>query len=144
MKKLEFKTSINAPKNKVWSVLWNDDTYRKWTSVFSEGSYAVTDWKEGSKVHFLTPKGDGMYSVVNRNVPNEYMSFKHLGIIKEGNEMPQDEETKKWSGSMENYYLSGNGATELRVELDAADEHAGYFAEIFPKALQKVKELSES
>jgi len=41
MKKIQFSTEINAPKEKVWNVLWDDATYRKWVSVFSEGSKAV-------------------------------------------------------------------------------------------------------
>ena len=50
MERKEFTIDINAPREKVWDVLWQDDSYRKWTSVFSEGSHAETDWKKGSKV----------------------------------------------------------------------------------------------
>ena len=58
MKKLNFTTKIDAPKEKVWNTLWNDATYRAWTSAFAEGSFAETDnWKEGSKVLFLDPNG---------------------------------------------------------------------------------------
>ena len=54
MKNMNFDISINAPREKVWEVLWDDASYRKWTSAFSEGSYAVTDnWKKGSKILFL-------------------------------------------------------------------------------------------
>ena len=46
MEKMNFSIDINAPKEKVWNVLWDDDSYRKWTSAFAEGSYAKTDnWK---------------------------------------------------------------------------------------------------
>lgn len=45
MEVLDFKIEINAPKEKVCSVLWDDETYRKWTTVFCEGTYAVSDWK---------------------------------------------------------------------------------------------------
>jgi len=145
MEKLKFSIEIKAPKEKVWKVLWDDDTYRKWTSVFSEGSYAVTDWKEGSKVLFLGGEGNGMYSVIAQAKPNEFMSFKHLGVIKNGVEQPLDEESKKWSGALENYSLEEkNGLTEMKVEMDIAEEHKSYFNEAFPKALQKVKELSEN
>jgi len=44
METLEFKIRIKAPAEKVWSVLWNDETYKKWTRVFCEGSYTITDW----------------------------------------------------------------------------------------------------
>ncbi|MBK9191388.1 MAG: hypothetical protein IPM77_07665 [Crocinitomicaceae bacterium] len=40
MKQLEFKTTISAPAEKVWKILWNDTTYRHWTSVFHDTSFA--------------------------------------------------------------------------------------------------------
>jgi len=72
------------------------------------------------------------------------MSFKHLGVIKNGIEEAPSEETNQWSGAMENYTLKDvNGSTELIVEMDITEEFQNYFNEIFPKALEKVKELSE-
>lgn len=34
MEKLIFNTEIKASKEKIWKVLWDDETYRKWTSAF--------------------------------------------------------------------------------------------------------------
>ena len=142
--KLNFSINIKAPKEKVWSVLWDDATYRMWTSIFSEGSYAETDWKEGSKALFLTPKGEGMFSKIAKNKPNEFMSFQHLGVIKDGKEQPMDEETKKWSGAMENYTLQEVGdITKLMVDIDVSEDYLDYFNETFPKALEKVKDIAE-
>jgi len=144
MKKTNFSIKIKAPREKVWKVLWNDQTYRMWTSVFSEGSYAVSDWKEGGKILFLSAEGDGMFSTIAKNVPNSLMSFKHLGVVKKGKEEPVDEETKKWSGAEENYLLQENdGETELKVDMDTTDDFLQYFNDTFPKALEKVKTLSE-
>jgi uncharacterized protein YndB with AHSA1/START domain len=145
MNKLHFETKINAPKEKVWAILWNDESYRKWTNVFSEGSHAVSNWNEGDEIKFLGPTGDGMFSVIDRKIPNEFISFKHLGVIKDGKEQPADPATETWSGSKENYTLKGaNGETELSVDIDVTDEFEGYFKDTFPKALDKVKELSEN
>ena len=136
---------IKAPKEKVWKVLWDDATYRKWTNSFSEGSYAVSDWKEGSKILFLGPSGEGMFSTIAKKKDNEFMSFKHLGMAKDGKEQPETEESKKWSGAMENYTLSENsGVTELKVSVDIAEEHEQFFNEAFPKAMESVKSLSEN
>jgi len=145
MKKLNFSTRINAPKEKVWNVLWDDATYRAWTSAFADGSYAQTDnWKEGTKVLFLDPKGDGMVSMVAKNKQNEYMSFKHLGEVKKGIEDIASEKVKGWAGAMENYTLKEeNGKTTLEVEMDSTDEFSEYFSNTWPRALEKVKELSE-
>ena len=145
MKKEHFSIKIKAPKEKVWNVLWNDDTYRKWTEVFSEGSHAVTDWKEGSEVLFLSEDGKGMYSAIDKKIPNEYMSFKHLGVVKDKEKQPMDEETKEWSGAREDYSLKeSDGVTELSVAMDIAESYEDYFKNTFPKALEKVKELSEN
>ena len=145
---MNFSITINAPKEKVWNTLWNDATYRQWTAPFSEGSQAVTDWKEGSKILFLDGQGSGMVSRVEKSVPNEYMGITHLGIVKDGVEDTESDEAKKWGSSYENYMLKQeNGKTELKVEMGGAEipkEFQGFFEETWPKALQKLKELSES
>ncbi len=145
MKKLHFSTSINAPAEKVWNVLFNDETYRIWTSVFCAGSHAVSDWKEGSKILFMAGDKGGMSSIIAKKDKPTFMSFKHMGEIKDGVELPIDEKTKLWSGAMENYSLREiNGTTELTAEVELTKEHIGYFQEAFPKGLAKVKELSEN
>ena len=145
MEKINFSTRINAPREKVWKVLWNDDSYRRWTSVFAEGSYAETDnWKEGSKVLFLSPGGDGMVSKVASNKENAFMSFEHLGVVKNGVEDTESESVKGWAGARENYTLTEeNGKTKLAVDLESTDEFKDYFIKTFPVALEKVKELAE-
>ena len=144
MKTLTFNTSINASPEKVWKTLWEDETYRKWTSAFSEGSYALSTWKEGARVFFLAPSGDGMFSEIAKLVPNEYMAFRHLGEMKGGKEQPETEITKQWSGCMETYTLKANGhATDLTVTVEIVEDHADYFNGAFPKALALLKEIAE-
>lgn len=145
MEKLRFKTLINASRDKVWKVLWDDKSYREWTSVFSPGSHAVSEWKEGSRVHFLDGSGNGMYSTIERMIPQKEMAFRHLGVIKDNQEQPVDEETKKWTGGMEVYYLAEKDKqTELMVDLDIIESFSEYMSKTFPPALEKVKELSEN
>jgi hypothetical protein len=144
MEKHEFRITINGPREKVWKILWDDASYREWTSVFAPGSCAKTDWKKGSEIRFLDEKNDGMISRVEENIPNEYMSIEHLGYVKNGVEDRESEEVKKWTGAHENYTLkSVDGHTELVVDMDIVDEYKDYFANTWPKALEKVKELSE-
>jgi hypothetical protein len=145
MEKINFSKSMNAPKEKVWKTLWEDETYRKWTSVFSPTSYADTDWKEGSKVLFLDGAGSGMVSMIEVNRPNEFMSFKHLGEVHNGVEDTESDKVKAWAGALENYTLKEvDGQTELLVEIDISEEHKDMFIQMFPKALEQVKVLSES
>ena len=144
MEKQHFSILINAPRETVWQILWDDQSYREWTAVFSEGSRAETDWKKGSKVLFLGGSGEGMVSKIEENIPNEFMSIKHLGIVKDGIEDMDSEEVKKWEGTMENYTLLDlNGKTELIIDIDITDDHKDYFQTTWPKALQKVKEMAE-
>ena len=145
MQKINFSTSINAPKEKVWEILWNLDAYKAWTSAFAEGSQAKTDdWKEGSKVLFVDPKGNGMVSMVAVNKPNEYMSFKHLGEVHEGVEDITSDRVKGWSGSTENYTLKDDsGSTNLLVDMDIPDEFKEMFEKMWPIALEKLKALAE-
>ena len=144
MSKEIFKTEINAPKEKVWKILWDDETYRKWTSAFAEGSYMESDWKIGGRTLFLGGEGNGMVSTIDQLKENEIMSFKHLGMIKDGKEDLESEEVKQWAGLLETYILeSSENKTQLSVEMDLGDDYKDYFMEAFPKALKKVKELSE-
>lgn len=112
---------------------------------FFEGSYAETDnWKEGSKVLFLSPERDGMVSRVAANKPNSFMSFEHLGIVKKGVEDTESEDVKGWAGAKEDYTLTEqNGKTKLLVEMDSNDEFKEYFLKTWPLALEKIKELAE-
>ena len=141
MKQLHFSIDIDAPRGRVWAVLWEEGTYRDWTRAFSEGSYAVSDWEEGSKIQFLDASGNsGMSAVIEKKRPNEFMSFRHVAEIKDGQEQPP----AVWSGALENYTLTQNGATtRLTVDLDATDEYREMFEATFPRALQRVKALAE-
>jgi uncharacterized protein YndB with AHSA1/START domain len=144
MEKLSFSTNINAPREIVWSVLWDKISYPKWTSVFAEGSDAITDWEEGSKVLFVSGGGDGMVSRIAEKRPNELMSFEHIGVIKNNVEDTESEEVKQWAGARESYSLKEeNGQTHLSVDMDITEEYKDYFLNTWPKALEQLKQLSE-
>ncbi len=135
---------INASREKVWQTLWDDATYREWTSAFGSGSHAVTDWQKGSKVLFLGSEDSGMVSRIAESIPNEYMSFEHLGEIKNGVEDTTSERVQQWAGSTENYTLKTTDAgTELVIDIDISDEFLEMFDAIWPKALAKLKDAAE-
>jgi hypothetical protein len=145
MHKIRVSTNIRAPKETVWRVMLDDVTYQRWSSIFHEGSYAVTDWKEGSKALFLTPGRNGMLSKIVVNRPNEFLSIMHQGIVKNGEELRETDEAKQWAGALENYTLRDTGDDSiLTIEIDVADEYKKYFEETWPKALQKLKEIVEA
>ncbi len=142
MKKIEFQVDINASAQKVWQVMWFHQTYKKWTTVFCEGSYYKGELKEGNQIHFLTPDGRGMYSSVESFKPNEYAAFKHIGDIKDFEEQPK--ENFDWSGALETYSLSEeNGITTVKAINDAAPEFEDWFNNVFPKAMKVIKDMAE-
>jgi hypothetical protein len=149
MQKLHFKTLINAPKEKVWKTMFDDKTYREWTRPFNPGSYYQGDWSKGSKILFLGPdpntgKEGGMVSRIAENKPYEFISIEHLGIIKDGVEDTTSAEATKWAPAHENYtFNEDNGVTELQVDMDSVEEYEPMFNEMWPRALEKLKELAE-
>ena len=137
---LKFEMKINAPREKVWRALWNDQNYRESTSVFTPGSYAKSDWKEGSRIDFLNPSGSGIFAIIDKLVPNTQMTFKHQGEIKEGKDMDGGE----WKGALESYFLSEeNGQTVLNTELQTTSDFQQYFKDVFPRAMEALKQIAE-
>ena len=148
MDKLHFEITINASRKKVWNTMLDKDSYREWTDVFMPGSYYVGDWSKGSKILFLAPGKEGvmsgMVSQIEENRPYEYVSIEHVGVVHDGKEDMSSESVKGWAGAHENYtFKEVNGATEVLVDMDSVDEYKEMFHSIWPKALQKLKELAE-
>ena len=142
LNRLHFSVDIAAPREKVWRVLWDDASFRDWSSVFAEGSHAVSDWNEGSSVQFIDPSsGSGMASVIEKKRPGEFMSFRHESEIKDGKVQPP----AAWAGAHEDYTLTEkDGRTTLTIDLDTSDEYRQMLEDKFPAALQRVKQLSEA
>ena len=140
--RLQFSINIKAEKSAIWHALWSERFYREWAGVFFEGSYAITQgWEEGSTVHFLSPDQSGIYSIIEKHIPNNSIQFKHIGKVFEGKEQPLDDETKKWSGATESYRLiERNNSITLAVEIDVLNEHLEFMTNTFPQALKKIKE----
>ncbi len=140
MQTLKFETIINATAEKVWWALWDDKNYGKWTLPFCAGCYAESDWEEGNSIKFLGLSGDGMYSIIERKIEIKLMTFKHLGSIKNGEEIHETE----WANSIEDYILEEkNGNTILKVSVDILESYEYMFNKSFDAGLKTVKEISE-
>lgn len=149
MKKLHFSIKIHAPKEKVWNTMLGKESYKKWTDVFMAGSYYEGDWNKGSKILFLAPdesgKMGGMVSRIKESRKFEYVSIEHLGMVQNGKEDTSSDDVKKWAGALENYtFKESNGTTEVLVDMDSNDEYKEMFEEMWPKALQKLKKITEA
>ena len=148
MEKLHFSKVINAPKEKVWNAMLGERSYMEWTRVFGEGSHYKGTWKKGSKILFLAPgksgSMEGMVSRIAENKPYNYISIEHLGLVHDGKEDTQSDAVKGWAGAFENYtFKEKDTKTELHIDVDANEEFKDMFASIWPKALDKLKEIAE-
>jgi uncharacterized protein YndB with AHSA1/START domain len=144
MNTLRYSTTIHAPREAVWNAMLGPETYRVWTAPFCEGSYYEGSWNTGDRIRFLSPNGEGMSSVIAESRPNEFVSIRHLGIIKDGIEDTTSEAATAWAPSFENYaFADANGATEVTVELQMPPDFCALMDETWPKALAKLKSICE-
>lgn len=136
---------IAASKEKVWDVLLQDKFTRKWYAEFSAGTHAETDWKVGSNAVFTDDSGSGLISKVIINKPNEIISMEYTGVVTGGKEDYESDVAKAIKGGHETYMLSGaDSATQLLIESDMGEEYFDVMSAAWDKALQKIKEISET
>ena len=151
MKKLQFKVNINAPVTKVYDLMLgitSKTSYEEWTAMFNPTSTYEGSWDKGSKILFVgvDEKGEkgGMVSKIAENIPKQFVSIQHYGLLKAGKEITEGPEVEKWANGLENYtYGESNGETTVTVDLDTVEEFLDYMNEHYPKALDKLKEICE-
>lgn len=141
MKQLHFEIVIQAPKETIWKVLWEDKTLRQWAGIVDPGTYMLGELEEGKTVQFNSKEGYGVTSYVDKLIPNEYVLLKHKADTKDYGESDREDQ---WTGGDESYTLNEtNGVTTLILEFDVPEELEEIMNTSYPKALNKVKELSE-
>ncbi len=151
MTKLQFKVSINAPVSKIYDIMLgisNKSTYEQWTAIFNPTSSYEGNWDKGNKILFIgvDEKGEkgGMVSKIVENIPNQFVSIQHYGLVQGGKEITEGPEVEKWANGFENYTFEENkGITTLIVDLDTTEDFEAYMNETYPNALNKLKELCE-
>jgi hypothetical protein len=148
MEKLHFEIVIPASAKKVYDTMIGEKTYQAWAYVFNETSHVKGSWTKGSKILFIGTdeqgKLGGMVSRIVENIPNQFISIEHYGMIKDGQEIVTGPEVERWAGSHENYtFKEKGGETTLSIALDSDPEYKSYFEEMWPKALAKLKSICE-
>lgn len=142
MNAMQFSVEINANKAIVWDILWQDGTFREWAGIIDPGTHIVGELHEGNEVQFISASGYGVTSLVAEMQPNSYMLFKHQADTKDEGKAARE---KEWTGGEESYNLEENeDKTTLTVSFGVPQEQEEYFAENYPKALAKIKELAEN
>jgi len=145
---MHFEVTINATPDKVYQVMLDDRKYSEWTSVFNPSSHFIGSWEKGSKILFLGTDSDGstggMVSRIRESIPGRFVSIEHYGIVQDGMEVTCGPKVDEWAGALEKYTFTGtDGNTLLEVDLDVNKDFRSYFAETWPDALKKLKEICE-
>ena len=142
MKELQFSAQINAPKERIWATLWEDATFRDWASIIDEGTYLQGEMKEGNEIQFISSvNGYGVTSLIEKLIQNEYVLIKHSADTQDSG---MQEREREWTGGTESYLLTEkNGVTTLLVSTDVPDELEEMFNIRLPRALERIKTLSE-
>jgi uncharacterized protein YndB with AHSA1/START domain len=146
---IHLEITINAPAEKAYQMMLDENYYKEWTEPFNPGSHFIGSWEKGSAIRFIGCDKDGnmggMVSRIKENIPNQFVSIEHLGIIQGDQEITSGPEVDGWAGALENYtFKEENGKTLLSVDMDANQEFLSYFEETWPKALNKLKAICEA
>jgi uncharacterized protein YndB with AHSA1/START domain len=135
---------IKAPKEKVWSVLFGNETYPLWAGFFSEGSIAETDWEAGSKAIFKDKSNSGIVGTIIKNISGETLAIEYYAELKDGVEDRTSESAKSIIGAIETYKLTDkDGGTHLAIESDMTEKFFEMMSKAWDKALLKIKDLAE-
>jgi len=148
MQKLQFKVEINAPVAKVYNLMLgldNKQSYEEWTAAFNPTSTYEGSWLKGSKILFIGTAEDGkrggMVAEIAENIPNQFVSIHHRGIL----DGDQEIAIEAWASGFENYIFEELGNSSLvTIDADMPEEYLDYMNEVWPKALARLKELAEN
>jgi len=151
MKRVQYKKDIKASAKKVYETmlgLSNIETYQQWTAEFDPSSTYEGSWEKGSKIYFVgideNGKRGGMVSEIADNIPSQFVSIRHYGILDGENEITEGPQVEKWAGGLENYSFQENNAiTTVTVDIDVVEDYLDFFNTAWPKALDKLKEIVE-
>jgi hypothetical protein len=150
MKKLDLDILIHASRESVWDAIVNQEKYRTWAAAFQEGSYFEGGWNKGDKILFIAINKDGqkegMVSEIAESNFSEFISIRHLGYLLNGYEDTTSPAIKEWAPSYENYTLEqvDDQTTRFKLHMDVTEDYYDMFLELWPKAMQKLKEISEN
>ncbi len=148
MIKATYVIEINAPKAKVYQVMLEKEGYEQWTSAFGPTSSYIGNWEKGSKMYFTAIGEDGkiggMISVISENIPNEFVSICHKGMLDGDIEIMEGPTVDDWVNASENYtFTELENGTHLQINIDITDQYKDYFDETYPKALNILKQICE-
>lgn len=148
MNRLNYSIAIHAKADKVFETMLSKPTYQQWTAAFNPSSTYEGSWNKGEKIYFIgygeDGKKGGMIARIAENIPNQFISIQHYGVLDGDTEITEGPMVETWQGALENYTFSeSNGVTTIMVAVDTHDDYVDYFNETWPVALEILKDLCE-
>ena len=151
MKKLTYQIEIKSPSTIVFDKmlgLTDIKSYESWTAPFNPTSTYEGDWKKGSKILLVGSDKDGnkagMVARILENIPNQFISIQHYGMLENGEEITSGPKVESWAGNLENYKFEDiEEGCLVTIEIDAGEGSESYMDKLYPKALEKLKEICE-
>ncbi len=142
---LHFEVTIQTTAENLWNCLWQPENYQQWTSKFCAGNYyETTAFEAGSDIRFLTPNGQGMYSVIEIMEPHNLLVFKHLGEITNFENEVNSDGSQLWKDARERYEITENGSQlTLKVTVDTLEMYLAHTKQMFTDALADLKAMAE-
>jgi hypothetical protein len=144
MKKLLYQIEIYSTAEKVWHMMLDTGTYQQWTAVSWPNSLYEGQWKQGTKIKFISADGSGTLALLKTVVYADYLAAEHIAILLPGGKEETGADAKDWIGTEENYTFERvGGATLLKVEMLVNPSFEKMFNDGWPAALKKLKEICE-
>src|SRR5690606_9178918 len=99
--KLKFKIEISAPVEKVFNTMLEQESYKQWTAAFNPTSFYEGSWRKGEKIYFIgldeNGKRGGMVAEIEENIPNEFISICHRGLLDGEEEILEGPQVEAWA-----------------------------------------------
>ncbi|MBE0601310.1 MAG: SRPBCC domain-containing protein [Firmicutes bacterium] len=142
MKPLTFSLSIQAAAHRVWQTLWEDASFRNWSSLIDEGTYMQGDLRQGQEVQFLSSvNGYGVTALVEALVPDAFVQFRYQADTQGGGQQTRE---NQWTGGTEQYILQEQkSGILLTLKMDVPPDLIQTMQSRVPKALDRIKALAE-
>ena len=142
---LSFEKKIHAPAQKVWDILWGNETYNQWTKHFNPESSMQSDWKINGRTYFSdASKKNGMVATIIKMEEPKEVVFQHIGILKDGEEDVASDDAKSFAGALESYRLiEEDGVTTLIGSCETFPQYEEMMKSGFEKGFEEVKGLAE-
>lgn len=134
------EVEIDAPAEKVWRILVDQEMAKQWASAFSEGTQVDTDWKEGSIVLWKDSDGNiGAKGRVERNDGRTDLLVRFYDEVS----APEDSTLGEY---VEHYNIKSlDNRSILQIEAGKLPlKHVEIHSPLWDAALAKMKELAEA